>query len=84
MLLHLVANSAATSQEFSDLQRFHILSRSSHDNKIFVKIPRIVKFLPQNAQKKGKFHKIVNYEYYDLIFKKFHISVLVFDSAYTV
>ncbi len=46
-----------TSREFSwDLQRSHILSRLSQDNKIFVKIPRIVKFLLQNALKKWKFY----------------------------
>ncbi len=36
----------------------------------------------QNALKKQKFHKIVNFEYYDSISKKFNISILVFDSAY--
>ncbi len=77
-----MVNSAVTSQEFSsDLQRFHILSRLSWNNKTFIKIPRIVKFLLQNAQKRQKFYKIVNYEYYDSIY---NISVLVFDSAYTL
>ncbi len=64
--------SAAASQEFSrDLQRFHILSRLSHDDKLFVKIPRTVKFLLQNALKKQKLHVIVSFKYYDSIYKKF-------------
>ncbi len=63
--------SAARFQEFSwDLQKFHILSRLSQDNEIFVKISRIITFLLQNAIQNRKFHKIVNYEYYDSIFKK--------------
>ncbi len=76
--------SAATSHEFSrDLQRFYI----SQDKNIFVRIPRIVKFLLQNTLKKRKFHKIVvNCKYYDSVSKKCQdgISVFVFKSAYTV
>ncbi len=57
-LVHAVAASAATSREFSwDLQIFHILSRLPQDNKIFVKSPRIVKFLLQDALKRKNFMK---------------------------
>ncbi len=55
----LVLGSASRSQEFSwDLQAFHILSRLSQDNKIFVKILRIVTFCLQDIRKNPKNYKI--------------------------